>query len=521
MSEENKFFSDYDSSENDNESNNDQSKAEDQTDAVEDADTIYFGETPNNTEETISNEFPKKEKRQISIKAFVVSLIAAILVATMLTYTICSAFYRTAYSKAYADAVQNSHINGNIAPSNVDEFDIIAKIIAENSYNETDPDKLMQAAIAAYVAQTGDAYAAYYTQEELDAMQSEDLGQMVGVGINIINTTINYKGSDIKVLKVVNVVKDSPAQEKGVKIGDYIYAAIIDEKILTTDELGYDEILNKLLGKIDTTASFIALREDGEGLKEIRFDIVRKNIISRTVYYRIPNISSNADKKIGVVKITKFDYTTPAQFCEAIEALKKDGCTKFILDVRNNPGGYQTSVAAVLSYFLAEGDVYIRTKDKKGNIKSDTIKVVTQFEGEYEGCNVSKEDIGKYKDLVMTVICNEYTASAGELFVATFKDYKLGKVVGNTTYGKGTMQSTYYLQNYAIYNYGITGIDGAVKLTTHEYFSAKSDSYNGIGIHPDEKVQLSDEAMKYNVYDFEKLDPVDDQLLKAINILNG
>ncbi|MBE6534720.1 MAG: hypothetical protein E7678_07140, partial [Ruminococcaceae bacterium] len=111
--------------------------------------------------------------------------------------------------------------------------------------------------------------------------------------------------------------------------------------------------------------------------------------------------------------------------------------------------------------------------------------------------------------------------SAGELLVATFKDYGLGKVGGNTTFGKGKLQSTYYLQNYALFNYGVMGIDGAVKITTHEYFSAKSDSYDGIGIEPDEKVALNEEAAKYNIYDFENLDPIDAQLLKAINILNG
>ena len=105
--------------------------------------------------------------------------------------------------------------------------------------------------------------------------------------------------------------------------------------------------------------------------------------------------------------------------------------------------------------------------------------------------------------------------------MATFKDYELGTVVGNTTFGKGKLQTTYYLENYALFNYGVTGIDGAVKITTHEYFSAKSDSYDGIGIEPHEKVQLSKEAMKYNVYEYENLDPIDDQLLKAINILNS
>jgi carboxyl-terminal processing protease len=201
--------------------------------------------------------------------------------------------------------------------------------------------------------------------------------------------------------------------------------------------------------------------------------------------------------------------------------LKSQGCEKFVFDVRYNLGGNVSSVGAVLSYFLNEGDVYIRVKDKSGNIQSDVVREVTSFEGDYAGCNVSKADIGKYKGLDVVVLCNEYTASAGELFVATFKDYGLGKIVGNTTYGKGKIQTVYYLEQYALYQYGISGVGGAIKLTTGEYYSAKSDSYDGIGIEPNEKVMLSDEAENLNIYDYQKLDPIDDQLLKAINILNG
>ena len=513
MSEENKFFSDNDSSNND-ESTNTSPSANDDAKIKEDFDTVYFANEENDNCSTEAKP-PKKDKRRISIKTFVLSLIAAMLVATILTYSISHAVYRSAYADAYADANR---------PTDIDDIDIIGEIIEENYYGDVDSEKFMQEAIKAYVAQTGDRYAAYYTQEELNAMQTEDAGKMVGIGVSITNTTVSYGGKEVKVLKVVNVFPESPAEESGVKVGDYIYSAIIEDKTLTVDELGYDETLNKLLGEEGTTASFIVLRHDGEALSEKRFDIVRKNIISRSVYYRIPKLDLNNDKKIGVVQITKFDYTTPTQFCEAVESLKEQGCTKFIMDVRNNPGGYQMSVGAVLSYFLNEGDVYIRTKDKQGNIESDTVQVVTKYTGDAAGCNVSKEDIGKYQDLDMVVLCNESTASAGELFVATFKDYDsdygLGKVVGNTTFGKGKLQTTYYLQSYAFSKYKVLDIDGAVKITTHEYFSAKSGSYDGIGIEPNEKVQLSKEALSYNVYDYEKLDPIDDQLLKAINILN-
>lgn len=485
-------------------------------------DTVDFTDSQEQEDEEKSEPVKeKKDKRRISIKAFVISLIAVIVASVMLTYSICSSLYQSLYAQAYVDANQNSFLNGNVTSAEVDDLDVIAKIINDYYYGEVDSEKLMEAAIEAYIAQTGDIYADYYTQAEVEAMMSESVGQTVGVGISIINSTVNYNGNEIAALKVTNIIKDSPAEKNGVKLGDYVYAVILDGQKLTVDSLGYREALNKLLGEAGTTASFALLRNEDGTLKEYTFDIVREVITSVSVNWRIPEVSENADKKIGVINITTFDYTTPTQFKTAVEDLKKQGCEKFVLDVRYNLGGYLNSISAVLSYFLNEGDVYIRTKDKSGNIESETVQVVTDFDGEYAGCNVSKEEIGMYKDLDVVVLCNEYTVSAAELFVATFKDYELAKIVGNTTFGKGKLQETFSLQQYAFYKYGVMNIEGAVKITTHEYFSAKSDSYDGIGITPDEKVMLSEEASQCNIYDHEKLDPIDDQLLKAINILKG
>ena len=170
------------------------------------------------------------------------------------------------------------------------------------------------------------------------------------------------------------------------------------------------------------------------------------------------------------------------------------------------------AVEAVLSYFLEEGDVYIRTEDKKGNITSQQVSVVSHYTGDYKSCNVTKDDIGKYKDLDMVVLCNEYTASAGELFTATFRDYDLGSIIGINTFGKGKMQTTYSLAMF--------GLEGAVKFTTHMYYSAKSEGYDGVGIAPDIKVELNAEAAEYNIYEYEVRDPKDNQLQKAIEELN-
>ena len=492
-------------------------------------DTVYFansapnGSEPQNERNTINeNSVAIKTKgKRISVKAFVISLIAITVAAVMLTYSIASSIFKAKLAAAYYDSEQNSFNNGVVSSTGVSELDVIAEIINSSYYGETDPDELMNAAIDAYVKQTGDVYAAYYTKEELEARSEEDLGKMTGVGVNIINSTLTYQGSDVSVLKIVNVVGGSPAERNGVKIGDCIYSAIINGSEVTVNDLGYDAALDKLLGEAGSVAEFKVLRNSENGLELIPFKITREIIITDSVYSRVPDITENSDKKIGVIKITNFDYTTPSQFCKKIEDLKANGCEKFVIDVRYNPGGYEVSIKAVLSYFLNEGDVYIRTKDKNGNVESSTIEPVSSFKGDYAGCNVAKSDIGKYKDLDIVVLCNEYTASAAELFVATFKDYSIGTVVGTKTYGKGTMQTTFDLQAYSIFNHGTMDIDGAVKITTHEYFSAKSDSYNKIGVEPNEKIDLSEEAKKINVYDYNNLDKIDNQLIKAINILNS
>ena len=233
------------------------------------------------------------------------------------------------------------------------------------------------------------------------------------------------------------------------------------------------------------------------------FHIVRAEITSTSVYsHRF------AESDIGIVKIVQFDLTTPTQFCEAMTKLQALGCKRFVFDVRYNLGGDLRSIEAILSYFLSEGDVLIRTKDKSGEESVSKVEEVT-YSGEYAGCSVTKDDIGKYRGLDTIVLCNGSTASAAELFTATLRDYDLAKVVGGTTYGKGCMQSILPLDSY--------GIEGGLKLTVAMYYSMSKTVYHGTGIVPDYPVELSDEAKKINF--FLLPEEKDDQLLFAINEL--
>jgi len=474
---------------------------------ADDTDGITAQDTVQECDSAIADtESPGPRKKiRIPLGAYIISTLAFILATLMVTYTVCSSLYQKQKADIYAEIASDSTPNSSqTGLGGWSEITIIDYLLDNYFYGEVDRDKLTEDSLKAYLAATGDIYAAYYTQEELDSLNDEGAGKMQGIGVNVINSKVTLSGTEYAVLKIINVSKGSPAEESGIKVGDLIFSVINDSGKDLVNKLGYDETLRQLKGLSGTVAKFSILRKSGDSYEEKSFSVTRREVISQSVYHRV----STLDQKVGVIRISNFDLTTPSQFEQAVEDLKSKGCEKFVLDMRYNPGGYLISVAAVLSFFLEEGDVYIRTEDKNKKVETKTVGVVSDFKDDYADCNVTKEDIGKYKDLNLVVICNEYTASAGELFTATMRDYDLGKIVGTTTFGKGTMQNTYSLE--------IFGMEGAVKFTTHKYYSAKSEGYDGVGIKPDEgcEVALSDAALEYNIYDLP--DDKDDQLVEAI-----
>ena len=173
------------------------------------------------------------------------------------------------------------------------------------------------------------------------------------------------------------------------------------------------------------------------------------------------------------------------------------------------------SIKAVLTYFLREGDLILSAIDKNGTVvKSYSAEVMT-LSGEYASCSVSKEEIGMYRGLDAVVLCNGSTASAAEVFTASLRDYDLADIVGETTFGKGIMQSIISLSSAS---YGV--YDGYVKMTTYAYVTACGETYHEIGVSPDgEEVSLSEEAKEY-VLDLLP-QALDDQLQAAIDALGA
>ena len=424
------------------------------------------------------------KKRKPAKKVSLSSMIAAIAVTAVfcILFTYVVAF--NALSPGYSGVSDGEY------PEYLDELNILDDVFKNFYYYDIDDEEIGEQLLKAYVYATKDKYAEYYNAEEYAQLMQEDAGNMVGIGVSIVNSTIEINGCSYKVLQIISVYEGTPAYENGVMVGDCIMFTGSGDDKESVDSLGYTMALDKLSGEVGSYAEFTVYRPDSSqasGYKEVDFSIQRAEFVTQSVSYEV----CTTDNKVGIVKISQFDLTTPVQFSEAVDSLIENGCEYFIFDVRNNPGGDLKSIEAVLSYFLEEGDLIVSTEDKGGVTAKDYVKAV-RYTGNYEGCSVAESDIGKYRGLKLAVLTNGNTASAAELFTATIRDYNLGPIVGTKTYGKGCMQYIIPLERY--------GLEGALRVTTAMYFSASHTVYHDIGITPDYTEELSDEAKDYNLY---------------------
>ena len=444
-------------------------------------------------------------KGRISISTFVCSCIAICLAAVMITCTACNSFFKNQYvNQLLANSVKGVPLDDSVY-ADIATLDMIFK---NYTFEEIDNEEIKIQLLKAYVNATGDRYAEFYTIEEYNELVSSSmLGNSVGIGVKIIETSVIVSGIEYKAMKIVDVVKDSPAAKAGVLAGDLVVAIGTELDNTTLNILGYDAALNKLRGEKGTFAEFAVYRPQDAGYVLKFFSIERDEYVDYSVTYKVVDADVDPTGKTGIVKINSFNHTTPTQFDEAIEALIAEGCDKFVFDLRDNPGGELSSISAVLSRFLSEGDVLISKKDNVDNVTFTTVGIVEDDPNSDIDCPVSKQDIGKYKSLNCVVLCNQNTASAAELFVANFRDYNIAKIVGTTTYGKGTVQRYLSLAYY--------GIPGVLKMTMYKYFPPCGEGYDGIGIEPNVTVELSKEATKYNSYELLGKS-VDNQLVEAV-----
>ncbi|MEG1779101.1 MAG: S41 family peptidase, partial [Oscillospiraceae bacterium] len=334
-------------------------------------------------------------------------------------------------------------------------------------YGDIDPNILMDKIAQGYISGIGDPYATYYTAEEYNNLMNQTGGKVAGIGISAEMEPSGY-------MRVLDVYPDSPAESSGIAKNNLIVR--VDDLEVNADT--YAQALEAIKGKAGTKMTLVVRDEDNTEEKTI--DITRRVVVTPTVY-------TDVFDKTGYIRITGFNATTYDQFRKAVKKMTADGIGALVFDVRNNTGGTDEAIIKILDYLLPEGDIMSAT------YKNGETKVLA----------VSDADC---VELPMAVIVNEKTASAAELFAQALKDYNKAKIVGTKTFGKGSMQKTFQLQDGA-----------AITYTIAKYNPPKSGNFEGIGVKPDYEVNLTEEQKAM----FNSLDETNDpQLQKALEYVN-
>ena len=349
-----------------------------------------------------------------------------------------------------------------------DKIDLFGEVLDKinNEYvDEVNQSDAMDAAING-VLQSLDPYSAYMSPESFIEMETETSGKFGGLGIEV--------GMEFGVVKVITPMDGSPAEREGVKAGDYIV------KINETQVQGKTllEAVELMRGPVGSSLE-ITVRRKGVK-KALVFKIVREIIEVKSVKSKI------IDENVGYIRLTSFNENSSKQIKDKIKNFKRNKINKYVLDLRNNPGGLLSQAVKISDFFLNNGEI-VSTKSRKS---SENRKYFAK-----------KGDIINGETLI--VLINYGSASASEIVAGALKEHKRAIVIGENSYGKGSVQSIIPLKN-----------KGAIRLTISKYYLPSGKSISGTGIVPDIEVLESSDDFRINT-------KTDNQLNFAIKLLNG
>ena len=349
-----------------------------------------------------------------------------------------------------------------------DKIDLFSEVLDKinNEYvEEINQNKVMDAAING-VLHSLDSYSGYMSPEIFKEMQTETSGKFGGLGIEV--------GMEAGVVKVISPMDNSPAERVGVKAGDYI-VKINDSQVQGKTLTQAVELMRGPVGsKIEITVRRIGIK------KAIIFNITREIIEVKSVKSKI------IDENVGYIRLTSFNENSSNQVKEKIKEFKKDkNIEKYILDLRNNPGGLLTQAIKISDFFLDNGEI-VSTKSRK--------------------IRENKKWFAKKGDLVngetLVVLINYGSASASEIVAGALQDHKRAILIGENSYGKGSVQSIIPLEN-----------NGAIRLTISKYYLPSGKSISDIGITPDIEIAESSDEFRINT-------ETDNQLNFVVKLLN-
>jgi len=348
----------------------------------------------------------------------------------------------------------------------IDLFSEVLETIKDEYVDEIDQAEVMDSAING-VLQSLDPYSSYMNPKIFEEMQTETSGEFGGLGIEV--------SMEAGVVKVITPIDDTPASRIGVKAGDYI-VKINNEQVQGKTLM---EAVNLMRGPVGSSIEITIRRK---GLKKAKiFKITREIIEIKSV------ISKLIDDEIGYLRLRAFNENSSNQLKKEIKKLEKNNkLIGYIFDLRNNPGGLLSQAVKISDFFLNDGEI-VSTKGRKSR--------------ENRKFFAKKGDRIKGKPLI--VLINNGSASASEIVAGALQDQKRAILLGEATYGKGSVQSIIPLRN-----------RGAIRLTISKYYLPSGKSISEVGILPDIKVEEQDDEFSINTI-------TDNQLNYAVKLFSG
>ena len=363
-------------------------------------------------------------------------------------------------------SIQISNSSEKDIYNKIDLFGEVLEKINREYVDEINQSESMDSAINGLL-QSLDPYSAYMSPEILNEMQTETSGEFGGLGIEV--------SMESGVVKVISPIDDTPASRAGIKAGDYIV------KINNTQVQGksLSEAVDLMRGPVGSDIE-LTIRRRGEK-KALTFNITREII-------QIQSVKTDLlEKNIGYIRLTSFNENSGKQIKKEIEKFEKNkDINAYILDLRNNPGGLLSQAIKISDFFLNDGEI-VSTKSRK---KSENRKWFA-----------NDGDLTNGKTIL--VLINYGSASASEIVAGALKDHKRAILLGENSYGKGSVQSIIPLKN-----------KGAIRLTVAKYYLPSGKSISEVGVSPD--IEISEDSE-----DFRIKTGTDNQLNYAIKLLNG
>ena len=348
----------------------------------------------------------------------------------------------------------------------IDLFGEVLEEINKEYVDEINQSESMDSAINGLL-QSLDPYSAYMSPEVFNEMQTETSGKFGGLGIEV--------SMESGVVKVISPIDDTPASKAGIKAGDYIVK--INE--IQVQGKSLSEAVDLMRGPVGSAIE-LTIRRRGER-KALTFKIVREII-------QIQSVKADLlEKNIGYIRLTSFNENSDTQVEKQIKELEKNKNVKgYILDLRNNPGGLLSQAIKISDFFLDNGEI-VSTKSRKAS--------------ENRKWFAKKGDLTNGKLLI--VLINYGSASASEIVAGALKDHKRAILLGENSFGKGSVQSIIPLKN-----------DGAIRLTIAKYYLPSGKSISEVGVSPD--IEIAEETDEFRIKT-----ETDNQLNYAIKLLNG